>query len=132
MRKVRPDPQKAASLRKMAMVTLERLELTEKEAYPSNTLTDYYDIIHKLLEALAAVEGVKTQGDGAHTRLIDHACKEYLLGEGTRVFLQGLREYRNRIAYEGFMVPADYVSRNVPRIQAIIGKLSKLLEERLR
>ena len=51
--KIKPDKQKSESLKKMAEITLERLNKTNMEDYPSNTLEDYYDIIHKLLEALA-------------------------------------------------------------------------------
>lgn len=43
--RVKPDSQKAESLKKMAEITLERLNKTDMEKYPSNTLEDYYDII---------------------------------------------------------------------------------------
>lgn len=52
MRRIRPDRHKAESLKKMAKITLQRLEETDTAKYPSNTLTDYYDIIHELMEAL--------------------------------------------------------------------------------
>lgn len=69
--KIRPDKQKAESLRKMAEITLERLKKTDMEEYPSNTLLDYYDIIHKLMEAIALKEGTKIKGEGAHQELIE-------------------------------------------------------------
>jgi hypothetical protein len=62
--KVKPDEQKSESLKKMAEVTLERLNRTNMEEYPSNTLSDYYDVIHKLMEALTIKEGVKSKGEG--------------------------------------------------------------------
>ncbi len=46
--KITPDKQKSDSLAKMAEITLERLNKTNFEEYPSNTLVDYYDIIHML------------------------------------------------------------------------------------
>lgn len=64
-----PDKQKALSLKGMAKITLERLESTDKARYASNTLTDYYDIIHKLLEAMSALDGIKIKGDGAQQSL---------------------------------------------------------------
>ena len=57
--KIKPDKQKSESLKKMAEVTLDRLGKTEIEKYPSNTLLDYYDIIHKLLEAIASKKELK-------------------------------------------------------------------------
>ena len=54
--KVRQDKQKSESLRKMAEITLERLNNTDMGKYPSNTLLDYYDAVHKLMEALALRE----------------------------------------------------------------------------
>ena len=40
--KVKPDKQKSESLKKMAEITLKRLNDTDMEKYPSNTLLDYY------------------------------------------------------------------------------------------
>ena len=64
--KISPDKQKSESLEKMAEMTLERLDKTDMEDYPSNTLVDYYDTIHKLMEALTLKEGIKIKGEGAH------------------------------------------------------------------
>ncbi len=117
---ITPDPQKAKALRKMAEITLERLSLTPIEEYPSNTLNDYYDAIHKLMEALLLIKGIKVRGEGAHQELIDLACKELGLPESTREFLQGMRDYRNRISYEGFSVNKNYINSNKERIERII------------
>ena len=48
--KITPDIQKSKALIEMARITLQRLNTTDIYKYPSNTLTDYYDIIHKLIE----------------------------------------------------------------------------------
>ncbi|MBS3145261.1 hypothetical protein J4414_00445 [Candidatus Woesearchaeota archaeon] len=64
--KITPDKQKSQALLKMVEITLERLEKTDKKSYPSNTLVDYYDIIHKLLEAIALKGGIKAKGEGSH------------------------------------------------------------------
>jgi hypothetical protein len=121
--KIRPDKQKAAALQKMAQITLERLSDTDIEKYPSNTLNDYYDIIHKLLEAFSLLKGCKTKGEGAHQELIDYVCKDLKIDEGSRIFLQQMRDYRNRIAYEGFIVHKNYLSLNKVKIDEIIKKL---------
>lgn len=121
--KVQPDMQKAEALRKTAKMTLERLKTTDQEKYPTNTLNDYYDIIHKLMEALTLEEGIKFRGEGAHQELIDYVCENNKLGGQNRQFLQQMREYRNRISYEGFSVNADYIRQNKTKILEIISRL---------
>ncbi|HLC84291.1 MAG TPA: hypothetical protein VJH22_00685 [Candidatus Nanoarchaeia archaeon] len=125
MLSVTSDNQKASALKKMAEVTLQRLESTELERYPSNTLTDYYDILHKLMEAMTISEGVKFKGDGAHQELIDHVCQKQGLGEQIRQFLQQMRDYRNRIAYEGFTISKNYIVLNQETITKLIKQLSE-------
>lgn len=84
--KIRPDIHKSESLKKMAEITLERLDKTDINKYPSNTLLDYYDSIHKLMEAITLKEGIKVGGEGAHQELIDYLAKNYI-DEQTRQFL---------------------------------------------
>ena len=126
--KIRPDIQKSESLKKMAEITLERLSKTKMEEYPSNTLVDYYDIIHKLMEALTLRTGIKIKGEGAHEELIDYIAKTHNIDEQTRQFLQQMRDYRNRISYEGFMVHKNYVALNKDKISSIIALLSNKLK----
>lgn len=125
--KIRPDKQKAESLKKMADITLQRLGEIDVLKYPSNTLNDYYDIIHKLMEALTLIEGIKIKGEGAHQELIDYIAKKYYLEEKERQFLQQMRDYRNRISYEGFLVHKNYILLNKENIKRII----KILSEKL-
>lgn len=123
-----PDKQKADSLRKMAEITIERLGKTNMEEYPSNTLLDYYDAIHNLMEAITAREGIKIKGEGAHQELIDYLAKKGILTEQIRQFLQSMRDYRNRISYEGFMVHNNYIKLNKGLIEKIIKSLSERLD----
>ena len=127
--KIKPDSQKSESLKKMAEITLERLNKTDMGKYPSNTLIDYYDVIHKLLEAHTAKEGVKIKGEGAHQEIIDYIAKLQKFDEQTRQFLQLMRDYRNRISYEGFMIHRNYIMLNKEKITSIISKLSEKLKE---
>ncbi|MBS3155834.1 hypothetical protein J4413_01215 [Candidatus Woesearchaeota archaeon] len=125
--KIRENKEKSKSLMNMAEITLERLNKTNMEEYPTNTLLDYYGIIHQLLEAIAFKWGVKARGEGAHQELIDYVSKKYKLTEQTRRFLQQLRDLRNRISYEGFMVKKDFIKSNKEKIEEIIENLlSKL------
>ena len=131
---IQPDKQKAKSLKKMAEITLERVSETDVNKYPSNVLVDYYDIIHKLLEAITMLEGTKIKGDGAHEELIEYVAKSYGLDEQTRQLLQQMRDYRNRISYEGFMINENYLLLNGKKIketvELLFGKLSKLVESK--
>lgn len=124
---IRPDIAKANSLKESSLITLKRLEEIDLEKYPSNTLKDYYDIIRSLMESLLYLEGIKIKGEGAHYETIEYVCKEHNLGETTRIYLQDMREYRNRISYEGFNIPASYIRSNAEKIKGIIGTLLGLL-----
>ncbi len=126
-RKLEPDKNKAESLKNMAEITLERLDKTDKANYPSNTLIDYYDIMHKILEAISLMEGTKVKGEGAHQELIDYICKKYKIEEQKRQFLQQLRDYRNMISYEGFSVNKEYIVNNQEFIKNLIDRLFEIL-----
>jgi uncharacterized coiled-coil DUF342 family protein len=125
---IAPDRAKANSLRTMAKITLQRLKETDTNKYPANTLTDYYDSLHKIMDAITSAEGIKFRGDGAHQELIDYICKNYKQSESIRIFLQELRDYRNRIVYEGFTVTNEYIKINSEKIKTIISTLIQLAE----
>ena len=126
--KVKPDKQKSGSLKKMAEITLERLDNTDMGKYPSNTLLDYYDVVHNLMEALTLREGIKVKGEGAHKELVDHVAKQQKINEQMRQFLQQMRDYRNRISYEGFMIHKNYINLNKEIIKRIIQHLFEQLK----
>ena len=128
-KKITPDKLRANSLKQMAKQSLERLNSFDKQKYPSNTLTDYYDIIHQLMEAIYLSFGIKFYGDSAHKNLIDWTSKELKFNFEQISFLQSLREYRNRISYEGFFVNPDFIKRNDSKINLIISILINSLEE---
>ena len=128
---IRIDKSKSKSLIERAEITNKRLDETDKLKYPSNTLDDYYDIIHQLMEALTLMEGVKMKGEGAHCELIDYVCKKYKISETDREFLQQMRNYRNQISYEGFSVKSEYIERNESRINKIISQLSSIVKEKI-
>ena len=118
-----PDKNKTESLLKMADITLQRLHETDIEKYPTNTLLDYYDILHKIMEAITSKEGVKFSGEGAHYELIEYICTKHNINPD---FTQQLRDYRNRISYEGFMIKASYIKQNRERIEQIIDQLTRI------
>jgi len=128
--RIQPDRKKASSLKDMARVTFERLKEIDREKYPSNTLKDYYDILKALMEAIMYLDGIKIKGDGAHYETIEYICKEYDLNESRRILLQDIREYRNRISYEGFNVKSDYIKQNTRKIEKMINILLRLINRK--
>ena len=125
-----PNKEKAKALLLMAQTTLERLHESNLKKYPSKTLIDYYDIIHKLLDAISYLKGKKFSGEGAHKELIDYVCKKQLT-EKARIFLQDMRDFRNRIHYEGFMVNQNYINTNSKYMEEIINLLMPKINEEL-
>jgi len=120
--KTKIDKEKSLSLMQMAQITLERLNLLDKLKYPSNTINDFYDILHKLMESYSSLEGIKFNGDNAHKELIDYTCQK-LFNSQDRIFLQELRQFRNQIAYEGFNIDKNYLERNIKKIETYISIL---------
>lgn len=128
---IKPDKQKAVSLKDVSIITLERLNETDIVKYPTNTLKDYYDIIKSLMEALNYLGGIKFKSDSSHYETIEYICKKYNFNESTRIFIQNMREFRNRISYEGFHVKSNYIIQNHKKIEKIIERLIKLLEKKI-
>jgi len=126
-RKISSDKKRAISLQLMARTTLERLDSLDKLKYPSNTLNDYYDILHNLMESLASLNGIKFSGNSAHKELIDWVCKELNYSDQRHIFLQQIRNYRNKISYEGFFVKENFIKQNNQKIMDIIHELIKEL-----
>lgn len=131
MRRVSKDPDKARALLEMARTIEERVAETDAERFPSQVLKDRFDALRCHLEALAALEGRKASGRGAHAQLIDWAAEEVDMTEGDRELLHRLRRHRNRIAYEGFSVDADFVDRNQERISRLLGRLQQEVRARM-
>ncbi len=79
------------------------------------------------MEAITLREGIKAKGDGAHQELIDYVASKYSLGEQNRRFLQEMRDNRNRISYEGFIISKSHIINNKIKIIEIINRLFKLI-----
>jgi len=122
--KIKVNIEKANSLLEMAKITFERLNSLDKLRYPSNTLKDYYDILHELMDSFASLKGIKFSGVNAHKELIDYVCDE-ILNIQDKIFLQNLRQFRNQISYEGFNIGTDFLKRNIKRIEESINLLIK-------
>ena len=130
--KVTPDKERAKSIMKMAETTLELVKSVDAERFSSNVLKDYYDVIRELLSITLLLDGLKTQGEGAHKKLIEYVGRAYtLFTEHELSLIDDLRIVRNKIAYDGFLVPSDYLPRNKKAIETIIDKLKRFVNEKL-
>jgi hypothetical protein len=83
------------------------------------------------MEAIALLNGIKTKGEGAHQELIDYAAKKEKIEEQNRQLIQQMREYRNRISYEGFSINKNYIQLNEQKIKEIIRKLKTVIEQKI-
>lgn len=128
--KVTPDREKARSILKMVRTSQEMILTIDSGRFPSNVTKEYYEIIRELMSVLVLLDGNETYGEGAHRDLI-----EYLKGEMSSQdisLIDELRTIRNKIAYDGFFVTADYISRKQSRILEIVGRLQTKIESKLK
>ena len=78
------------------------------------------------------MDGYKTQGEGAHKKLIDFLAENYPeFTEYEISLIDGLRDMRNRIAYDGFFVESEYLERKAGVIQRLIEKLTALATKKI-
>lgn len=126
--KITPDKEKVKSILKMVETTLEMIKTIDKIKFPSNVMKEYYEIIRELISIVLLLDGYKTQGTGAHKMMIDYLAKNYEEFSSYEIsFLNDLRMLRNKIAYDGFFVKEDFVTRNTGKIQEIITKLKSII-----
>lgn len=122
--KVTPDKERARSITKMVDTTLELVKTVDADRFSSNVVKDYYDVIREMLSIILLLDGLKTQGEGAHKKLIEYVGRAYtLLTEHELSLIDDLRIVRNKIAYDGFFVPPDYLPRNKKAIETITDTL---------
>jgi hypothetical protein len=127
---ITPDKNKTKSLKKMAEELFERVRKFPLQDYPSPNLSDLYDVIHMLLDAIFIMEGIKFKGDGAHIELIDEAKKEEYLTDQEHSLIQQIRGIRNRYKYEGYSVKGEFITRNEKKIISIIENLREKIDNK--
>jgi hypothetical protein len=130
--RITPDKEKAKSILNMVGTTLNMIRSIDVGKFPSNVTKEYYDVIRELMTALLLLDGFRTKGEGAHKNLIDYLEKNYKEFKEYEIsLLDELRKTRNRIAYDGFFVPGDYLDRKKRDIISIISKLKRLINRKL-
>ena len=131
--KVKQDKEKAKSILKMVNVTLEMIKSIDSKKFPSLVVKEYYEVIRGLINAILSVDGFKTEGEGAHKKLIEYVSNNYKQFPQFEIStIDELRVIRNKIAYDGFFVKEDYLERKRKIILEIISKMMKILEEKLK
>lgn len=131
--KVTPNKERVKSIFKIADVTLEMIASLDTKKFATLIVRDYYEVIRELLTALLLLDGFKTEGEGAHKKLIEYLSITYK-NEFKRheiVLLEDLREKRNRIAYEGLFVPENYLTLREQEINHIISNLKAIINKKL-
>lgn len=131
--RVTPDRQRAQSIFKMAKTSLEMVESLDAEKFSSHIVKEYYEILRELLSILLLLDGYKTYGQGAHKNIIVYVAKNYssLFSEYYIYFIDELRILRNKITYDGYFVPYDFVRRKKGDIQALVRMLLGVIQKKL-
>ena len=129
IRRVRPDKGMARAIQKMITVRLKALRSIDRREYASLVAEDYYEVIKEAITALMAIDGYKTL---SHEVLIAYLKEFYPnFSNAEIVLMDQLRVLRNRIAYKGFFITPDFLERNETRIEAVVLKIKRALEEKL-
>jgi len=113
----------------MITVRLKALRSIDRREYASLVAEDYYEVIKEAITALMAIDGYKTL---SHEVLIAYLKEFYPnFSNAEIVLMDQLRVLRNRIAYKGFFITPDFLERNETRIEAVVLKIKRALEEKL-
>lgn len=130
--KITPNKEKAKSILKMVETTLEMIKTIDANKFPTNLIKEYYEILKELMITILLLDGYKTEGEGAHKKLIEYIGENYKqFTEYEISLLDDLRIKRNKISYDGFFIKEDYLKRKEKDIQNIITKLKGIIKEKL-
>jgi len=130
--KITPNKEKADSMLKMAEITLDMIKTINPDKFPSNIIKEYYETLRELMAIILLLDGYKTEGEGAHKKLIEYISENYKQVTKYEIsLLDDLRVIRNKIAYDGFFIKEDYLKRKEKDIQEVITKLKKIIKEKL-
>jgi len=128
--KVTPNKKRAQSILSMIDTTLEMTNQIDKK-FTSNLTKEYYDCIREALTIIMLMDGYKTYGERAHKEAIEYLGQSYQ--EFTKkeiIFIDTMRDLRNKVYYEGFKINQDYLDRNNNRILEIINKLKTIIKSK--
>ena len=132
LERVTPDKEKARSILEMIQTTLKMIDTIDFQAFPSNVLKEYYDVLQETMTILLLLDGFKTYGEGAHKKRIEHIERTYdEIGRDEIELLESLRSKRNRVVYDGFFIPVDFIKRREPDIKRLVKKIKNIICKKL-
>jgi len=126
-----PDKQRAKSMLELAENRYKFIQASDFSSFPTGKMESYYEIIKEISAAIILCEGFKATGENAHKDLFDFVFNKRLISEQELVFLQDLRNRRNKSYYEGKQITQIYLENSEQTILNIISKLRRLIMERL-
>ena len=130
--KTAPDREKAKSILKMVETTLEMIDTIDSSRFSSHVVKEYYEVIRELITVILLLDGYKTQGEGAHKKLIEYIGNNYAEFKVHDIMLiDDLRIIRNKISYNGFFITDDYLERKKEDILALIDNLRVIIYKKL-
>ena len=127
--KITKDIERVKSILDMVELIERRIKKDNKNEFFPLIFSDYYEMIKELITALLICDGFRTF---SHIELVDYLKKNYGEFNEREIFiLDNLRILRNRVVYEGFKIPMNYLSDNEFSFLAIIKKLKSLVITKL-
>jgi hypothetical protein len=118
-RKASPDRQLAKSLVRMSANHLKAMEQMRLTATTSATImTNYYESLREVVEAIAAIDGYKVYSHEAFTHFLREKG-EHLIS----IKFDKFRKIRNSVNYYGKTVEVSVTRENVREIMNIIKEL---------
>jgi uncharacterized protein (UPF0332 family) len=129
VKEIKPDPERAKSMKQLAERRMEEINKRRKTAYPEFIVEDYYETIKELITSVLYLHGFKSY---SHECLITFLNVYYphTLDDDELNLIDQLRQIRHDITYRGSTIAEDYLSRNEAKINAIIKKLLHTVEDK--
>ena len=106
IRRVKVDPERAESLKEMALKRLKRARVGNETEF---IVEDYYEVIKELLIAYLLTNGLRSKN---HQCLISYFLKEHPEYEAEAYLIQQMSYFRNRLEYYGESVPKEFLDNN--------------------
>jgi len=98
------------------LIFLNKLQIDEFSA--RKIMTDYYDVLRSILEAIAALDGYKIYQHEAFTHYLKEKDEESI-----SIKFERFRKIRNRINYYGQIISVEETKDNVEEIKRLIDYL---------
>lgn len=129
VKEIKPNKERAKSLRNTAERRLEFIRKSKDKGGAEFVTENYYETAKELITSLMFIKGFKSY---SHLCLIVF-LEEFYQGfqESELELVDQLRRTRNDVMYRGKSVAADYLDRRESEIMEIIEKLMKLVEKEL-